>query len=597
MIRIRGFQGGHTGDIDFYIDGIPMHEGGHSDAYVDFGMIMPIEIESVEIIKGPASVYYGRNSAGGTVAYQTIKRGNFTRLLLRGGSYKSYDISGLIAREHGKFSQVYAFNGYRNGGWRDNDDLNRTAISGRWNYDPTDKLSLSLNLRAYRSDWNSAGNIANYMDRKSAVDDGSGNLGGGFRNRLDGRFWANYFLTDHSQLTYYFFATDLTAERKALNLPNNKFPPFTAADGSSRYEVNAREAYGTGLAYNYQGTLGGREASVTLGVDYLHEDEDRTIYQKTGVWGTGMSKDPASRQNDANYVLKTISAFGEINYRLHEMFKVRLGLRYDNWNGRFLTRIPIGARPAGTYHAKGMDAWSPKVGLLFTPIQQLEIFANYGKAYTLPSLGSGAFFYNDKNELQSREQIELGLRAYPFEWMDIGSTFFWLTTTNDTTTDQNTGESIYAGDSLRTGLESWVKIRPLDGLTFSLDYTYQDIKYKKFTNSSRVVLDGRRMTGQNPRHITNLEVAYNKGEGFGGWIRYSWYADSMQTDLPTQQVKNRDFGFLNMQLNYRVNEHLKINLDVVNVLNKSYERYDLNTIATYAPQNPRLIYLTFDINI
>ncbi|MDR2387779.1 MAG: Plug domain-containing protein, partial [Deltaproteobacteria bacterium] len=106
FIYIRGMQGGHAGEINFYIDGIPISEGGHSSNYNDLGMIMPLEIESLEIVKGPASVNYGRNAAGGAVSFQTIKSGNFTRLVGRLGTMAMYDFSGIIAKDIGPINHI-----------------------------------------------------------------------------------------------------------------------------------------------------------------------------------------------------------------------------------------------------------------------------------------------------------------------------------------------------------------------------------------------------------------------------------------------------------------------------------------------------------
>jgi len=80
-VNIRGFWGAHHygGRLLVTVDGIPIHDGGHADGYIDAHIINPLEIESVEIIKGPSSVYYGHQAEGGVAAFQTIRSGDFTR--------------------------------------------------------------------------------------------------------------------------------------------------------------------------------------------------------------------------------------------------------------------------------------------------------------------------------------------------------------------------------------------------------------------------------------------------------------------------------------------------------------------------------------
>ena len=209
QVRMRGFTGGHSSDVAMFLDGIPLHDGGHSDGYVDTNLINPIEIESVEIIKGPASVYYGNHSSGGAAAFQSYKAGDFTRLRLNYGSYNTVDTSGILARQSEKLDQVYAFQVFHSDGWRDNSDWDKQNFSARWTYQFTEKFSASLNLRAFHSEWDSPGYIPDFQSPSSAVDDGSGQGNGGKRTRYDGRLWANYEFNDESQLTFYSFMTDL----------------------------------------------------------------------------------------------------------------------------------------------------------------------------------------------------------------------------------------------------------------------------------------------------------------------------------------------------------------------------------------------------
>ena len=54
-IVIRGFgSGGHGGDLGAVIDGIPLNEAmSHADGYVDLNTVVPLEIESFSVFKGP----------------------------------------------------------------------------------------------------------------------------------------------------------------------------------------------------------------------------------------------------------------------------------------------------------------------------------------------------------------------------------------------------------------------------------------------------------------------------------------------------------------------------------------------------------------
>lgn len=127
---------------------------------------------------------------------------------------------------------------------------------------------------------------------------------------------------------------------------------------------------------------------------------------------------------------------------------------------------------------------------MFTPPDTLEIYANYGQGFNLPGLNSGLFFTQTNLQLTKREQYELDFRASPFELVEFGSVFYLANTKNDAQRNPDTRRTENAGQTRRSGLETYVKFFPLKSLTVSSDYTYQEAKYRKNLNT---VLERRRL--------------------------------------------------------------------------------------------------------
>ncbi|MDL1963695.1 MAG: Plug domain-containing protein, partial [Deltaproteobacteria bacterium] len=77
VFSIRGFGGaGHGGDGAVYINGIPLNEGeSHADGYADMNVIIPLEIERLEVYKGPSSALIGNFARGGSLSFHTKKKG------------------------------------------------------------------------------------------------------------------------------------------------------------------------------------------------------------------------------------------------------------------------------------------------------------------------------------------------------------------------------------------------------------------------------------------------------------------------------------------------------------------------------------------
>ncbi|MDR1035156.1 MAG: TonB-dependent receptor [Deltaproteobacteria bacterium] len=618
-MNIRGFGGGHGGnDINFYLDGIPLNDNGHATGYFDTNVLLPIEIDYMEIIKGPSSIYYGQRSAGGSIALQTIKRGNFNRLNLRYGSYNDMDVMGLIGRDHGKFAQLYAFEVYHSDGYRENDKRDKKNFSGRWTYSFSENFEMSLNLRAYQSTWEAPGNIS-YLYRKGRkdwVDDGSGEGGGGFRDRYDGRLWANYLINDRSQLTFYLYGTTLETSRYEKT-DGNTGPASLATGGGEDY--SRHRSWGSGLTYSYMGEINGRAATASLGFNYSYEEELPRTFYDFGK-GTGRTRTRIGRYNE-NLTIENPGILAEATYQLTDMFNLRLGGRYD-WiygeyqdlghrdsaSGTFIPRGELMQSPAYRF-------FSPKVGVLFTPRDRYSFYANFGRGFSLPSMNGGASgFFNGENAfaLKKRDQYEVGMRASVTDWLDLDLSIFKIFTENDTQYDEVLAREVPAGKTERHGLELEAKANPTPDWTLAMNYSYLQTKYKSFKTSSDD-LAGHHMTGL-PAHMLNLEVEYHpQSLPFGGRISYHGEFKRLARDVPAFNMNGNpndaplksyapSFHNLDVMMYYRVNENCRVLFNVNNVFDKIY--YSGLTPPTphrtsgdfvYQTRPPRTFYLTIEM--
>jgi iron complex outermembrane receptor protein len=493
-IKIRGFNGAHDygGQVLMTVDGIPIHDGGHADGYIDSHIINPMEIESVEIIKGPASVYYGAHSEGGTIAYQTIKFGDFTRLRFLYGSDNSKEANAVLARTTGKIGQVYSFQYYATDGWRDHSDGSKYNISGRWSYQFTDSWVATLNVRAFRSEWNFPIPGPSYLPpKKASMSDGSGQYPGGMRERMDFRFWTNYLLGDTSQFTYYAYYVDMDVNLFSQSWAWNRQPG--TPNGSE--EANINRAFGTGLMYNYMDNWNGHDVSATLGIDYLRENERRDTWGL--IWGNGRARnpDPGAHERDHEYTLETLSLFGEINYQIIDSLRARIGLRYDRYGGHIISgpdqqiAEPNDILGPNLYLvARERSVVSPKFGILYTtPLQWLEIYGNYSRAYGLPYMETGTFFVDPNSEMTKRDQFEIGFRANPTDWLSLESVYYLYKTKNDIIFSRDEYDKVQhdnAGETKRYGIETSIAIIPYKNFRISGNFTYQIAKYTRNINKN-----------------------------------------------------------------------------------------------------------------
>jgi outer membrane receptor protein involved in Fe transport len=93
VISLRGFGGGaHGGDLGFVLDGITLNEAiSHSDGYADLNVVIPLELQRMDVVKGPSSVLVGNYNRAGSVFLQTRKGGEYQLADFSVGSFRTVD--------------------------------------------------------------------------------------------------------------------------------------------------------------------------------------------------------------------------------------------------------------------------------------------------------------------------------------------------------------------------------------------------------------------------------------------------------------------------------------------------------------------------
>lgn len=86
QVHLRGATAGQTLVL---IDGIRVGDSAATDGSVDFGNLAPVDIDRIEILRGPQSALYGSDAMGGVINIITRKGGKTLRrsVTVEGGSY------------------------------------------------------------------------------------------------------------------------------------------------------------------------------------------------------------------------------------------------------------------------------------------------------------------------------------------------------------------------------------------------------------------------------------------------------------------------------------------------------------------------------
>lgn len=576
--QMRGFTGcSHGSDAALFLDGVPLNE---TDGYADTNIIIPLEIERVELVKGPASALYGNYASAGALAFYTYEKGDFKRMRLSYGSFNTADMSGVFAVPDGKLSHVYAFQIYHTDGYRDFSDWDKQNMAARWTYTFNDAWEATLGVRAFNSTWDAPGYIPQqaYDDRpQSAVS----NANGGEKKRGDVRADLRYRINDSSKLLFYTWLVQQDFTRWYQNWIS---PSQAAGDNYGNERFFQREVFGAGLSYNYVGQIFGRETKMVLGLDWMRENENRERWNLL----VGQGRTRGSKYEDYEITLFTTALYGELNYQIFKPLRIVLGARYDMYSGEMEDRMPT-----ASYDNSGPKIFSPKAGLIFTVTPGWDVYANYGRGFSLPK--GTDLWKRSYLDPAYRTQYEVGMRARPTDWMDFGISLYRLDTTDDfqaTLDDPSVYEN--AGDTRRQGLEAQINVYPIQNLRLHLDYAYIDAEYLDYWDGS-TNCEGNSLKGV-PEHVINAEVEYRPDQGFGGRLRYryvsNWYIDSPNT------MEADGYHVVDAQVSYRFNQRYRLTLDVINLLDEKYSEYAsyTNGERCYSPADPLSVYLTLSID-
>ena len=105
---MRGLRLGHNTGVALFVDGVPINEStSHGDGYADFNLVIPEDIDYVEVIKGPSSALYGQFARAGVVNIVTKRRGNFGLYKFGAGSWSTQRFAMSAGHEDGDLKKVF----------------------------------------------------------------------------------------------------------------------------------------------------------------------------------------------------------------------------------------------------------------------------------------------------------------------------------------------------------------------------------------------------------------------------------------------------------------------------------------------------------
>ncbi|MBW4509446.1 MAG: TonB-dependent siderophore receptor [Scytonematopsis contorta HA4267-MV1] len=520
---IRGFE-----SFGALVNGLPDPQIASDSTFIN--------VERLEVLKGPASVLYGDSGSGGglggTINFVTKKplRDPFYEISTTIGSFNDYegaiDLSGPLNESK---TALYRFIA----GYRSTESFIDFNNARRFSIAPSLSFSLGTN-----TDLVVEGDV-NILERNGQQPNGlpavgsvlpnpNGKVGRSFSPvgevtdnltiagrigySLEHRFNENLKLRNAFRYTFYddddrnnkpdFYPTSLEADNRTLNregiigsqfydtyyLDTNLLGKFNTGS------INHQLLFGFSLSRN---TI---DTSYEFGISAVPVDIFNPVYDQTVV-STG--------RNSIEFTTKDmLGIYLQDQITLAQNLKFLLGGRVDILEERKTDRL------TNIETSQSDTAFSPRVGIVYQPIPPISLYASYSKSFS-PTIGRSA--RGQTLQPGRGTQYEVGIKADLTNKLSTTLAFYDLTRSNVTTTDPNNPNfSVQTGEQRSQGIELDINGEILPGWNIIAGYAYTDAKVKKDND----IPVGNRLYSA-PEHSFNLWTTYRiqkgdlQGLGFG----------------------------------------------------------------------------------
>ena len=492
-VSIRGFGSraafGIRG-IKIIVDGIPetTPDGQGQVDNLPLGLI-----QSIEVLRGPASSLYG-NAAGGTLYINTLdsfeKNGAQLRATFGAFQMRSYQATAFL--KNAKTSAVLYLNDTSTEGYRDNSAMAQRQFNARVKHYFSDSSVLRLQL--------------NYTDSPRAEDPGGINLEDATANRQQAR-QRNVDFDTYEKVNH--FKTGLQWEKK-LNTRwqwnSYAFYAFRDFYGKLPFETGGivdltRNYYGLGTHFTQRSLDGKHQLQAGIETAVQKDQRDRFI-NANGEQGTNTF---SQLETFANFGIFIVDELHFNNWLL------RTGLRYDR------QRLDTDTRT----EAKIYNTVNPSIGLRYRLAPQNQLYARVSSSFETPALSelsanpNGGAGFNPFLEPAQSVNYEMGWKSNSAKTtFEING--FYITTTNEILPyelEAFPGRSFYrnTGATERLGLELLWEQR---WKNWRMTTTWTEAKYTfESLSSDDRGRDGNALPGIPGRQIT-ANVFYSSPSGW-----------------------------------------------------------------------------------
>ncbi|WP_182286266.1 TonB-dependent receptor [Comamonas testosteroni] len=523
QVTIRGF----SAIADQFVDGL-------RDDALYFRDLS--NIEQIEVLKGPASVLYGRGSSGGLINRITKKPGvNLSEVGLTLGRWNQRRGEFDLARAPQDSPVSYRLTGAieRADSYRDQQFLDRKALAASVLIKPSSDTSVLLQADYLKDSRLTDFGIPAYQGRPVNVSPGTyygaanargvdvsraevASLGATLNHRI------SESLSLRNALRYYDYSLD--RNNTLVGSVNEKAMTASLTRGNVQRDESG---FFNQTELTQKLELAGMKHQLLYGVEFGRQSKDLLSYSRANVATVSLFNPvlptlplridgkPAA---DNHSVFKVASAYLQDLVTISPQWKALTGVRYDRFQQETHER-----QPGKPDLSRTDTAWSPRVGLVYQPSSAWSYYASWSKSFQ-PSGETFALAANNAQLAPEKTTSEeVGVKwDLPDGKASVTASLFKLERTNIKSVDPTSNTVVPLGVQRTNGLELTFAGEIAPSWQVWAGYAFLD---GEMTTSPAVdagqPVQGKRPT-LTPRQSANLWVTKALGHGFGlgGGLNY-----------------------------------------------------------------------------